>query len=58
MSMQRDQHNDDSADERDSSLPVLRGWWSELSPAAKLLIPTSAVVLAFVAASAVPPLVF
>jgi hypothetical protein len=57
MSMHRDPQTDDSGDDRDPSLPPLRGWWSELSPAAKVLIPTAAAVFVFVTASAVPPLV-
>ena len=56
MSIHRDDEPTDSARERDGSLPVL--WWSELSPAAKLLIPTAAVVLVFVSGTALPPLVF
>ena len=58
MDMHRDSRNDDPDNDRDASLPALRSWWSELSTAAKVLIPTAGAVLVFVTASAVPPLVF
>ena len=58
MKTSPNERSDDSADERDGSLPVLRGWWSKLSSAAKVLIPVSAALFVFVAASALPPLVF
>ena len=57
MSSNREPHTDDPAPEQEGSLPVLRSWWSELSPAAKILIPTSAAMLVFVTVSAVPPFV-
>ena len=59
MSIHKDKRNDDDRDNgRNSSLPVLRGWWSELSAPAKVLIPTSALMFVFVAVSAFPPLTF
>ena len=58
MSNRRDEQNDELDRDRFGSLPVLRSWWSELSGPARVLIPTSAVVLVFVSASAFPPLVF
>jgi hypothetical protein len=58
MSQRRDESTSDRDNERDPSLPALRGWWSELSPAAKLLIPTSAAMLVFVSANALPPVGF
>jgi hypothetical protein len=57
MSTYPNERTDDSADERESSFPALRGWWNQLSGAAKVLIPTSAAVFLLVAASALPPLV-
>jgi hypothetical protein len=58
MSMHRDPRTDDSGNDQDASIPRLRSWWSELSPAAKVLIPTAATVFVFVTATALPPLVF
>jgi len=58
MSSNRDDRREDPAEERDDSMPLLRGWWSELSLPAKVLIPISAAMLVFVAVSAVPPFTF
>jgi hypothetical protein len=55
MSTRSDERDDDRSDERQSSMPILRNWWSELSPAARVLIPTSAAVLLFVFVGALPP---
>jgi hypothetical protein len=58
MSDRNDNTADDRRDERDSSMPALRSWWEGLSLPAKVLIPTTAVVLVFVTGSALPPFVF
>lgn len=58
MSSDHDTRNQDPAEERDPSTPMLRGWWTELSVAAKVLIPTTALVLVFVTANVLPPFVF
>lgn len=58
MSSQHNDLTDESTEERDASMPMLRTWWTELSPAGKVLIPTTAAVLLVVTVSAVPPLVF
>jgi hypothetical protein len=58
MSSHQNEHMDDPTVERDGAQPALRNWWSELSGAAKILIPTTAVVLVFVTANALPSLVF
>jgi hypothetical protein len=50
----RDDRNSGSADERDGSLPLLRAWWSDLSLAGKVLIPTTALVLVIVTGNALP----
>jgi hypothetical protein len=57
--------SDDSTDrrdtrdeERDSSVPMLRGWWADLSGPAKVLIPISAAMFVFVSVSALPPVIF
>ena len=57
MSIHRDRRADDSAEERDASRQGLRQWWSELSLAGKVLIPTTGAVLVFVTLNALPPLV-
>jgi hypothetical protein len=53
-----DEHTDDPADERDGSLPILKTWWTELSVAGKVLVPTTALVLVFVTANTIPAFVF
>ncbi len=58
MSSHRDDRADDPADERGESMRMLRNWWTELSVAAKVLIPTTGAVLVFVTANALPPFVF
>ncbi len=57
MSSERDIRPREAHDERNASLPVLRGWWAELSPAAKILIPMTGAVLLVVTGSSLPPLV-
>jgi hypothetical protein len=54
----RHERNDDPADERDGSLPMLKSWWTELSVAGKVLIPTTALVFLFVTANTLPAFVF
>ncbi len=58
MSSHPDDRADDPADEQGQSMPMLRNWWTELSVAAKVLIPTTGAVLLFVTANALPPFVF
>jgi hypothetical protein len=58
MSIHQNDRTDDSRDERDASRQSMRGWWEQLSLAGKVLIPTTAAVLVFVTANALPPFVF
>jgi hypothetical protein len=58
MSTRRDSQADDPADERDSTTPLLRSWWMELSFPAKVLIPLTGAMLVFVTANALPAFVF
>ena len=57
MSSESDDRRDERDDERDSSVPLLRSWWGDLSGPAKVLIPISAAMFVFVAASALPPVI-
>jgi hypothetical protein len=47
-----EQHED--SEQRNDSLPILRGWWAELPISAKVLVPMTAAVLVLVAANALP----
>ncbi|MFC0680285.1 hypothetical protein ACFFGH_20820 [Lysobacter korlensis] len=58
MSSKRENSTDDPDRERDASVPLLRTWWSELSVAAKVLVPMTAAVLVFVTANAMPAFIF
>lgn len=58
MDSRHNKQDDERDRERFGSLPVLRDWWTELSGPAKVLIPTTALILVFVGATSVPPFVF